>query len=66
MLGKTWEVKIVHIYREVNCVAGWLTNYRLTIDLLDKESDVLAKPPSRLYILLYYDMIVSIVTSSIL
>ena len=45
MLGKTWEVKTLHVYRDVNCVTDWLANYELTKDMLDKESNVLAEPP---------------------
>ena len=57
VVGKDWEVKIFHVYREANCVADWLTNYGLTRDVLDKGSDIITDPPSGLYSLLYYDLI---------
>ena len=61
LLGRDWEVKTLHVYREANCVAVWLANYGLTRDLVDKESDVLTEPPAGLYTLSYYDLIGAIV-----
>ena len=57
ILGRDWEVKSFHVYREANCVADWLANYGITRDLLDRESDVLEDPPAGIYTLLYYDLI---------
>ena len=57
LLGKDWEVKTLHVYRETNCVADWLTNFRLTRDLLDRGADNITDPPAGLYILIYYDLI---------
>lgn len=57
MLDKAWEVRTVYIYRETNCVADWLANYGLSRDVIDRQSDVLMDPLSRLYTLLYYDLI---------
>ena len=57
MLDRAWEVRTVHIYREANCVADWLTNFGLSRDVIDRQSDVLTDPPSGLYTLLYYDLI---------
>ena len=65
MLGRNWEVTTYRVYREANCVADWLANYRLTRDLLDRGSDVLEEPPLGLYLLLYYDLIGSTITRSI-
>ena len=61
MLGRDWEVVIVHVYREANCVADWLANFGLTRDLLDRGADIITDPPAGLYILLYYDLIGSTV-----
>ena len=36
MLGRDWEVRLFHVYREANCVADWLTNFGLTRDLIDR------------------------------
>ena len=57
MLGRDWEVKTFHVYREDNCVADWLANFGLTRDLLDRGSDVITDPPAGVYTLLYYDLI---------
>ena len=61
ILGRDWEVKTLHVYREANSVVDWLANYGLTRDVVDMDSDVLAGPPSGLYTLLYYDLIGSII-----
>ena len=37
LLGREWEVKIFHVYREANYVADWLTNSGLARDLLDRS-----------------------------
>ena len=62
LLGKDWEVKTLHVYREANCVADWLANFELTRDLIDRWSDNFTDPPVGIYILLYYDLIGSIIT----
>ena len=61
MLDNDWEVKTLHVYKKTNCIADWLTNYKLVRDLLDRESDVLVESPLEIYTLLYYDLIRSIV-----
>ena len=61
MLGRDREVTTLHIYREVNCMVAWLANYVLTRDLLDSGLDVLEEPPLGMYLLLYYDLIKSII-----
>ena len=56
-LGRDWEVSILHVYREANCVADWLANFGLTMDLLIRGADTISDPPSGIYPLLYYDLI---------
>ena len=57
LLGRDWEVKTLHVYREANCVADWLANFGLTRSLLDRGSDIITDPPAGTYNLLYYDLI---------
>ena len=57
ILGRDWEVIILHVYREANCVAYWLTNFGLTRDLLVRGADTISDHPSVIYPLLYYDLI---------
>ena len=61
MVSREWEVEILHVYREANCVADWLANFGLTRELLDRGADIITDPPSGLYTLLYYDLIGSTV-----
>uniref|UniRef100_A0A6N2L8Y9 RNase H type-1 domain-containing protein n=1 Tax=Salix viminalis TaxID=40686 RepID=A0A6N2L8Y9_SALVM len=62
MLGRDWEVRTIHIYREANCVADWLTNFGLTLYLIDRGSDIITDPSAEIYILLYYDLIGSTIS----
>ena len=57
ILGRDWEVRLFHVYREANCVADWLANFGLTRDLIDRGSDIITDPPAGVYTLLYYDLI---------
>ena len=62
LLGREWEVKIFHVYREANYVVDWLANFGLTNELLDRRADIITDPPSKLYSLLYYDLIGSTIS----
>ena len=57
LLGREWEIDLIHVYREAKCVADWLANFGLSRDLLDRGSDIITEPPSGIYTLLYYDLI---------
>ena len=65
MLGREWDVEILHVHREANYVADWLTNFGLGRDLLDRGSDVITEPPSGIYPLLYFDLIGSTIPREI-
>ena len=61
MLGRDWEVRLFHVYKEINCVADWLANFVLTRDLIDRGLNIITDPPAGVYTLLYYDLIGSII-----
>ena len=57
LMGREWEVKMIHVYREANFVADWLANFGLTRYVLERGANIITDPPSGLYSLLYYDLI---------